>query len=299
MTNRIFFETQPWAYDTTIAMVVAFIWLVAEYSSSASQRRLSWIHFFNVIWSILTLLLGALAIATFVFEQILRDQYKLSMPATIATILASSLSYVLVPDRLRLFDPLAPLVQKLLRCHKLRFSRIRGTRRSYKFIIEWRWWMRGDPENTWAEVRSWRFPNDQVLVEWGIDHRIGHALPEDIVKNIRRGDDFAWAAIGAMIYSWLPTLAYQHLSITSIFQKNGPLYHAYRGSRGRKIGCRCEQVPYELWIQEPTVEHFKLIAMEYRSAAHRMVSMLDQIAIEAQTPEDLANLFVTKWLEVL
>ena len=139
----------------------------------------------------------------------------------------------------------------------------------------------------------------KFLLNGGIDHRIGHALPEDIVKDIRRGDDFPYAAIGAMMYYWLPTSAYRHLSIRLIFEKNGVLASAYNGSRDRKIGCSRRLVPYEIWIKTPRVEHFKLIAMEYRSAVHRMVNMLDQIAIEAQNPRDVAELFVAKWNEVL
>lgn len=288
--------TEAWSYDPTVALVIAAVWWLAEFCSAASQRRLYHVRDLNIAWSLLTVLLGVAVVASIVAEQVLRELHGLSIPTTIATIVAASISYILVADRLRLMDPHAVLMQRLLRSDKLRFGRV-GSRGVCKYTIVWARWRSGNPESSWSETLRppRRLSNDQVLLDWGLEHRLGDDTPAQVASELRWGGDRAWSQLGRTLYSWLPGQSYDAFEFGDGWKSRGRLRGAYMGARGSRLGCQAPGRSFEDWLAFGGVHRFQLIAMEYQEATGMLLEELSSLSRQAQSAEELAAQFLELW----
>lgn len=290
--------SESWVYDTTTAMLLAFVWLLAEWCSMRSQKLLQRSSFFNILWSLLTMFLASIAVVVFVLEQVLRERFQLSLPTTVATVVAAALSYVLVTDRFELFDKKAKIVQKVLCSTKLRFGRP-GSLQSEKFLIIWKWWRRGVASDSWKEVSLSAWKGHQVLLDWNVHHRLGEYTQAMAAADIRAGEDAFWALVGALLYAWLPTGAHAHLHPQEYWGARGRLKGSYRGARGRRIGCTPETVPFEEWLAEPCMQQFQLMSLEYREATVKLIDHLSPLALAATSSQDAAQRFMTLWANLV
>lgn len=293
--SEVFYETNGWAYDQTLGFAVALVWWLSEYFSLRSQKDLYYAGEFNTAWSILSCLLVVVAAFSCAFEQFLRQRYELGVPTTIATILAASLSYVLVPERFRIFDANARLVERLLRADKLRFGKP-GTKDLRKYVIVWFRLKKGDPEYTWDELHYTRRKDEQILVDWGVLHRMGNLSNEKIAEAVRKGDDEYMSVVGSLLYFWLPGGSFEHVKtlFKDVFRPHGRLKHGYKGSKGRSVGCNVN-IEFETWLSEAKEMHFKLLAMEYPMATKMLVGELSSVARKAETAHDAAVRLLELW----
>lgn len=288
--------TDSWEYDTTLAIAVALLWWASEYCSYASQHHIRYAADWNRAWSALSCLFIFTAITTALLEQFLRLRGA-SSPSTIATVITASVSYVIVQERLRMFDRGAAIVQSILCADKARFGRI-GSKKSPKFVIEARRFHRGSHDRSgWNEVPTPRRPDEQIQVDWALDHRLGQLDDEEVAAAMRRGGGKLQAIIGSLLYSWLPTQTFPHLQVPPRLRGRKTLQKGYRGTRGRRIGCLEDSIPFSDWISQVSTNSqiFQLLATEYPSPTSALVSALSELVKDAESPEQLAAKFMELW----
>lgn len=297
MSNRgLATSTDSWEYDTTLSIAIAVVWWASEYCSYASQRRIRYTADWNRAWSVLTCFFILVAIATTIMEQFLRGRGT-SSPSTVATIITASVSYVLVPERLRMFDSGTAIVQSLLCADKARFGR-EGSKNSSKFVIEARRFQKGNRVRSgWDEVLTPRRPDEQILVDWALEHRLGLLDDQDLSAAMRRGGSDLHAIIGSLLYSWLPEQTFRYLQVPPRLSGGGRLRAGYNGTLGRRIGCRKDSLPFAEWISQVSTnsEVFQLLASEYPSPTLALVTALPQLVKDAESAEHLATLFMRRW----
>jgi hypothetical protein len=293
-----FYQTSAWAYDSTLALGIAGLWWLAEFCSSRSKRCLSSISDWNIAWSCLTVIFMASTVLTFACEQYLRSRHQLAVPTTVGIVVAASLAYILSTERLRMFDKRARLLQKLLRADKLRFGGT-GSLGFPKYVIAWDRWRHGDPNDAmhWREAKYHSRVGQQVLWDWGINHRIGGLTESDLwTRTMRGGIDF-WSSVGSLLFFFLPTGAHEHITLGPFWKARWRLRRAYLGSMGLRIGCNLTNLSFDKWLDcaQYRERQFQLIAMEYNSPTEKIIDMLHEICRLADSPASTAHQLVAAW----